>query len=159
MKNQIVLLAAILLISCQKREGKQYQDINSKQLAPNSIVHTSLNEAQLLSIKKIHKTFEEVYPISLDKTIDNFKRDQHPNREIEIWQAMAKSYEVFSAINTGDKFIEKRKDAFQLILMRSMISEKEILKKNEFKKLSKTEVQQILKTYQLGKKPIKIDTH
>lgn len=159
MKNLFPLLLFILLVSCQQKKNSEYQNIEIEKLNPSPIVHGSLTEAQLQHIKKIHGTFKEVYPISLEKIVANFKRDQHPDREIEVWMAMAETYQKFASKNRKEDQLEKRKEAFHLILMRSMMSEKETIKSLELKILIKKEMDEILTDYQLGKKPIKIETH
>ncbi|TSE10482.1 hypothetical protein [Aquimarina algiphila] len=162
MKNYIFLLIIIItIVSCQetKKENSDYQEIEVEKLTPGPIVNESLTDKQLDHIRTIHDTFLEVYPISLDETITNFKRDQNPDNEIEVWLAMAESYKNFVLKNKGDDQVEKRKEAFKLVLMRSMMSEEETVKKTEIKILTKKEVKEILDSYQLGKKPIKIETH
>lgn len=161
MKNLIFLSWIIVLISCQKskKEDTNYQKIETEKITPGHVVHESLSQLQLQRIKKIHTTFIEVYPISIKETITNFKRDQNPDKEIEVWLAMADAFEKFSSKNRGDQLLGKRKEAFKLILMRSMMSEKEAVKDSKFETLTKKEVEEILGSYLLGEKPIKIETH
>ncbi len=155
------LLIIITVVSCQrtKKENSDYQEIKEEELIPAPIVNESLTDKQLDHIKTIHEIFLEVYPISLDETITNFKKDQNPDSEIEVWLAMAESYKIFISKNNGDDQLEKRKEAFKLVLMRSMMTEEETINKTELKILTKKEAKEILDSYHLGKKPIKIETH
>ncbi|MBQ4822378.1 hypothetical protein [Aquimarina sp. MMG016] len=161
MKKLTFLFLITMITSCQdtKSENSNYQKINPKKLTPGSIVHKSLSKEQLQKIKKIHKAFTEVYPISLDETITNFKRDQNPDNEIEIWSAMKEAYEKFALKNNREDQLQKRKEAFKLVLMRSMMSEEETIRMFDLKILTKSEVDKILDSYLLSKKPIKIETH
>jgi len=161
MKSLLFMLSIFLLIACQKTQkgSSDYQNLEIEKLTPGAVVNETLSEKQIESIKKIHKIFSEVYPVSLDQTITNIKRDQHPDNEIEIWSAMADSYIQFSSKNSGDDQLEKRKEGFKLILMRSIMSEEEVLKQIEVKLINKKEIIEILDTYKLGKNPIKIETH
>jgi hypothetical protein len=40
-------------------------------------------------ITLIHHVFRDYLTISLEKTIDNFKYDKHPENEIRVWEHMA----------------------------------------------------------------------
>lgn len=159
MKNQLFLFFCIVLISCRDVKKPTYEHIEIEQVTPGAVVHESLKEKQLEKIKGIHRVFEEVYPISLEETIRNFGRDHHPGKKIEIWSAMAESYKKASSKNQGTALLEKRKEIFRLILMRSVISEKEVLKNFDLQMITKAEANEILESYQIDKKPIKIETH
>lgn len=153
MKNIIfILILIITVISCKENNAKTSKFDNLK---PGPIIHKSLNEEQLDKIKYIQETFNEVYPVSLEETITNFKRDQNPNNEINIWLNMAKSYKSFILTNSK-KNIEYKKEVFKLILMRSMMPDEEAIKSSKIKLLSNKEVSEILKSYSLSAKPVKI---
>ncbi len=155
----LITILGISIISCKEKTKSDYNDetIKIENLTPGPIVHQSLNEEQLKNIKFIQETFNEVYPVSLEETITNFKRDQNPNNEINIWLNMAKTFQSFVSENSGKEKIEVRKEAFKLILMRSMMPEKEAINSSELKILSNNEIQDILKNYTLEAKPIKVE--
>ncbi|GAL64192.1 hypothetical protein [Algibacter lectus] len=120
-------------------------------------MHKALTDEQLAKIKDIQETFNEVYPVSLDETITNFKRDQNPDNEINIWQNMANAYKAYAVDNTEEEKLGARKEAFRLILMRSMMPDKEAVSSSELKILSESEAQEILKNYTLEAKPVKVE--
>ena len=160
MRNFILIaILTVSIISCKEKTkpNSNIEITNIENLTPGPIVHNSLSEKQLDKIKDIQQTFNEVYPVSLDETITNFKRDQNPDNEINIWMNMANTYKYFASANTGEKKIEVRKEAFKLILMRSMMSEKEAINSSDLKLLNKNEVQEILKNYALAAEPIKVE--
>ncbi|WP_054850843.1 hypothetical protein [Olleya sp. ITB9] len=95
--------------------------------------------------------------MSLKETISNFKRDQNPDNEIFIWLNMAKVFKAFTLENVEHQKLEVKKEAFRLILMRSMMSEKEAINKADLKLLNENKAKEILKNYSLDKKPIKIE--
>ncbi|KAA1247033.1 hypothetical protein [Aquimarina sp. RZ0] len=159
MKNQILLFICIAIISCKEGKKPTYENIEIEQIGPDPVVHESLTEEQLEKIKEIYNAFKEVYPISLQETIKNFKRDHHPDKEIELWSAMVTSYKKASSKNKGEDLLEKRKEIFRLILMRSVTSEEDVLKNLDLQTITKTEAKEILDSYQIDKKPIKIETH
>ena len=154
MKKYIfIALLAVSVISCKENKGPHS---NNESLVPGPIVHQSLTEAQLDKIKYIQETFYEVYPVTLDKTIENFKRDQHPDNEINVWLNMAKAFLPFAEKNAGQDKFKTRQEAFKLILMRSMMSEKEAIQSAELKVLTEGEIQEILSNYTLEAKPIQV---
>lgn len=151
------LLFAALFFSCNEPNTSKVKMVDPKDITPGPVVHNSLNEEQIDKVKFIHKTFQEVYPISLDETITNFKRDQNPDNEIGIWMYMAKTFEPFALKNTGEENYGKRMEAFKLTLMRSMMSEDESVKAADIRLLSKGEIQEIFKSYTLEAKPLKVE--
>ena len=157
-KILFIIILTISIISCKekKKPNDNIESTNIENLIPGPIVHESLNKEQLEKIEFIQETFNEVYPVSLDETITNFKRDQNPDNEITVWLNMAQTFESFSSDNLGKEKLEVRKEAFKLILMRSMMSEKEAISSSELKILSEKEIQGILKNYTLEAKPIKV---
>jgi len=58
-------------------------------LKSGPIRHTKLPEGLVNRIVLVHKTFESYLSFSLDETLQNFKRDMHPEREIGVWEKMA----------------------------------------------------------------------
>ncbi len=157
-KYIIATVIILFIISCKgKNKSLKTENQNLEDLIPGPIAHESLSEEQLNKINFIHKTFIEVYPISIEESITNFKRDQNPDNEINIWLNMIKAYEPFASKNLGEEKIDLRKEGFKLILMRSMMSEKEAIKSSELKLLSETQVQEILINYTLKGKPIKTE--
>lgn len=57
---------------------------------------------------------------------------------------MAETFKLFAAENPGLEKLEVRKEAFKLILTRSMLSEKETINSSDLKLLSKKEIKNIL---------------
>lgn len=153
-----IAILTVSLISCKEKTESDatIETINIENLIPSPIVHESLSEEQLEKIKRIQETFKEVYPASLDETITNFKRDQNPDNEINVWQHMAKVYQPFALENVGEEKLKARKEAFKLIILRSMMPEKEAIRRSELEILSKNQIQDILKSYTLEATPIKV---
>jgi hypothetical protein len=153
-----IAILTISIVSCKEKTKPEsnVQNTNIESLTPGPIVHESLNKEQLDKIKFIQKTFNEVYPVSLEETIMNFKRDQNPDNEINVWLNMAKTFQTFSTENSGEEKLDIRKEAFKLILMRSMMSEKEAKSNADLKLLNDNQIQEILKNYTLDLKPIKV---
>jgi hypothetical protein len=130
--------------------------INTDELTISPIRHDSLSLEQIEKIKKIHLAFSEVNPSTLEQTITDFKRDKNPDNEITIWLEMASAYEKFKIKHT-DLDINKKKEAYSLILMRSMVNEIEAKENSNIKLLTENEISEIFSYYQLDAKPITIE--
>src|SRR5687768_9289473 len=101
MKNLLFLpcLLFLSIISCgQKNEPKdKIVTLDPNQIQQNNIVHDSLSSDQIEKIEIIQSTFFEVDSISLEESIDNFKRDLNPDEEIAIWLDMADAYKKYNS--------------------------------------------------------------
>ncbi|WP_188771365.1 hypothetical protein [Emticicia aquatilis] len=144
-------ISVLFFFSCTGRSGSD----DTQSLVVGEVVHDTLNTEQIDKIKEIHNTFVEVDSFSLEQTINDFKRDKNPDNEISIWLSMAKAYKKFT-INKPKLGLNKKKEAYRLILMRSMESESVAKEKSELKFLSDEEVKEILGYYDLEAKPITI---
>lgn len=106
----------------------------------------ALSQQQLNDIRKIHNALSEVVQSSLANMTEDFSRSEHPDREIAIWLNVAAAYERFAV----DKHVEeydKKKEAFQLLQLRSRVSGEAALMKYDFAYLSKDEISEILRYY------------
>lgn len=155
----LAILLSIIAMSCNERSPSDeiVKATKVENLTQNSIVHEVLSDEQLEKIAFIQKTFEEVYPISFEETVTNFKRDQNPDNEIAIWLGMCKAYEPFAQQKKGADNLKARKEAFKLILMRSMMTEEETINNAELEVLEDSEIQKILSNYSLEAKPVSVE--
>ncbi|WP_299098468.1 hypothetical protein [uncultured Winogradskyella sp.] len=159
----IASLLTFLVFSCKESTTKNIstEKINTAEtglenLIQAPIVNDALSDEQLNNISHIHKTFNEVFPVSLEETIANFKRDENPSEEITIWLAMANAYESFVTKDSNNLTLDKKKEVFKAVFIRSMMSEDEFIQKeiDNFRRLSKDDINYILQHYKLQPKPI-----
>jgi hypothetical protein len=153
----IVLITG--LISCGRinKEKPETTEMAIQDLELNEIVHDSLTAEQINDITRIQEVFSEVNSTPLDETINNFKRDQHPDDEIAIWLKMSDAYQRFTL--RADRTIghDKKNEAYELILLRSMMTEEEVLNKSTPKFLTKDEVKEVLSYYEDLPQPLKVE--
>ncbi|WP_337966662.1 hypothetical protein [uncultured Flavobacterium sp.] len=159
----IILLSGLLLIlisifsSYRKtQKSKNLQTLNPNELIPGPIVHDKLTDDQIEKIKKIQSTFSDVYPISLEDTITNFKRDRNPDNEIRVWFNMMQAYEKF-ILKDSEITLEKKSEVFKLILLRSMMDESQVRSQTECKILTEIEINEIFEYYTFESKPLIIE--
>jgi len=149
--------AASIFYSCNqvKNEHQTAQIINPDNIRLSDIIHDSLTSGQIEKITKIQSTFSEVYPVSLEQTITNFKRDRNPDNEIAIWLKMADVYEQYlkdkREVNPAIK-----KEVFGLILSRSMMPDKEAIANANLHLLTEKEATEILSHYKAPPDPVDV---
>jgi hypothetical protein len=148
MKRCFIFLCLVIL-SCDSNKTVK---IPASQIEMSPVVHDTLSTTQIENIRKIQAVFAEVNPSTLEETITNFKRDQHPDNEINIWLNMAAAYEKFTAVHKIS--LEKKEEAYKLILLRSMMPEAEAKGKAEVKLLTDEEIATIFSYYTDVPKPV-----
>lgn len=158
-KFALFTIVILFLVACNEKEKSKtvVKSAKTENITPKPVTPLTpplLNKAQLTKIELIHETFKEVYPLTLEETVLNFQRDQHPDKEIEIWLYMAKVFNAFAESNKGVVRLGARKEAFKLILMRSMMSDKDVMEKLDLEFLTKVEAQALLENYTLEATPI-----
>lgn len=149
-KRFAYLLFLVLFISCQNKEDKTIK-INPENINLNEVV-SDLTPEQIEKIKTIHAIFAEVDKSSLEQTITDFKRDLHPENEIEIWMQMADAYKGY--LSKNKKNLDEKKEVFKLILSRSMMSSQETLENTNLEYLSKKEAEEVLSFYNDTPQPL-----
>ena len=133
------------LITWRKLVGEAKTEIVPvKELKEGLIRHKTLPENVLVRIKIIKRSLSDVLPVSLERTINNFRRDAHPIDEITYWERIAAAYlDLTSGKNVN---VEKRKDILSALFGFStgMLDEK---KRHEFEHLSYEEVVSVGEAY------------
>jgi hypothetical protein len=152
-KNYAYLLLLFLFISCSNKAEK-IEKINPNNIKPNEVV-SHLTSEQIEKIKNIHATFTEVDKSSLEQTITDFKRDLHPEDEIEIWIQMANAYKGY--LSKNKKNLDEKKEVFKLILSRSMMNSEHAIENSNLKYLSKKEAQEVLSFYHSTPQPLIVE--
>lgn len=73
---------------------------------------------------------------------EDFQRDQNPEKEVIIWEAIAAAYLIF----TKDRSLNAsaKREAFHLLLLRTMVQERAALGKAALRHLSRAEAKGLL---------------
>jgi hypothetical protein len=89
--------------------------IELSHLRPGPIRHPVLPDDFIERIKAFKKILGDADNASLEQTIDNFKRDTHPENELAIWERIASTFQMFLSHNpTADAAI--RKDILSVLI-------------------------------------------
>ncbi len=146
----LILLSLLLVFACKRdtdhqRSNTNVQWVNANQLHPGPVRHERLTNTQIERIKKVQLVFAEVDNSSIDKWIEDFKRDADPDNEIASWERMAAAYSNY--VRGKDLPPEAKQDVFQIVLLRSGASEVEMLRHLKLKVLTEEDAKKIIAGY------------
>ena len=130
----------------------EWIDPNEIQQGPT--LHDTLPDDLRTRIKAVHETFADVDGTPLEKWIDDFKRDLDPEGNISIWEDMQVAYNSYC--NVRELPLKTRKEVFKIVLMRSMMSDDDVLARLELEHVSADDVRTILAAYPGGANPIDV---
>jgi hypothetical protein len=99
------------------RRETQSEQVPLSTIQPGPIRHETLSRPLLIRIKEIHRVFSEVLDVSLEETINNFRRDLQPASEVALWEAMASAYRDLLAAK--ERTLPEREALFSAILAMS----------------------------------------
>jgi len=115
---------------------------------------SSLSKEQIERIEIISQIFASVYPDKEKAWITDFTRDRNPEDEICIWENIAKAFLKVDQVNLLSE--QQKKEAYALLLMRSMMSASEVLKNVKVPSLSKKAAKEVLRGYEAEPVPISV---
>lgn len=100
----------------EKLISKGETKVSTKYEKFHSIIfHPELPNEMVNRIGLMHRILGEVSGIPLKKTIENFKKDMHPERELSIWEAMAIAFLEITE-NYKLSTTESQKEVFKILL-------------------------------------------
>ena len=144
------ILSSLLSFFSGSRKNKDQETkaaglIDPAPLHPEPIKHQKLSPKQMERIDKLREALAEVERSSIEKWVDNFKRDANPDKELAVWEKIAAGYMRYCARKPLSR--EAKQDVFQLLLLRSMASEREVLNHIKLKTLTVEEAKETLKEF------------
>ena len=128
-----------------ENQQPKIERVDTATLKPGPIQHEQLSDEQLRRITHLHEILAEVDPSSLETWTDNFKRDMHPDKEIAVWERIAKAYTDYTSQRTLS--LDAKRDVLQTLLLASMSSDEEDIKSLKLKVISQAEARLILKMF------------
>src|SRR5262245_2044813 len=144
------LLSALLKFFGVSRENKGQEPKAARltdlaSLNPGPIRRQELSPKQMERIYKLRDALAEVERSPIEKWVDNFKRDADPDRELSVWEKIADGYTRYCSKRPLS--IEAKEDVFQLLLLRSMASEQDVVNHIKLKTLTVDEAKETLKEF------------
>ncbi len=153
-------VAGALLTACSPNAGttqtqpEETKLIEGKDITPGPTQHETLTSDQTARITALQRTFSEVDNTSLEKWIDDFKRDQDPEREIKIWENMAQAYQAYCGNHSLT--LQQKQDVMQVLNARSGSSEEETLKHLNLHVLNVSDAKEIMSLCKAKAMPIEV---
>jgi len=102
--------------------------------------------------RRLQKVFSEIDPSSLEKWVDDFKRDADPDSELKTWEQIAAAYEAYSA--SKNLPLAAKRDVYAVLLMRSQAPAEEVLKHMRLNVLTENDAREIMALYNDEPKPL-----
>lgn len=121
---------------------------------PGPIRHDTLSVDQEQRIKQLKETLRDADPSSLAQWLDDFKRDQDPEREIRVFEGMAQAYTAYC--NPRSLTSRAKQEVLQVLAARSEAPEGEVLQHLSLKVLSLAAAKDILRLYKQAPEPITV---
>lgn len=158
--SQFLTLAvvSVTLIAACSRKSPETKDttewIKADKLQQGEIKHDSLSDSLVAKIKHFQSVFAEVDPTPLDKWIEDFRRDAHPENEISIYEDMAAAYESYTRGRVLS--LDVKRDVYSIVLLRSGAPEDQVLQHAKLKILTNEEAKIVMQGYKTAPKPITV---
>ena len=144
------ILSALLTFFGVSRKDKDQEPKAARlaeldSLKPGPIRPQELSPKQMERIHKLRDALAEVERSPIEKWVDNFKQDADPDRELAVWEKIAEGYTRYCSKRPLS--IEAKEDVFQLLLLRSMASEQEVVNRIKLKTLTFDEAKETLQEF------------
>lgn len=133
-------------------DGQPVTLINPSELRESPIGSSELTPEQLDRARILGMMLAKIYPSAYTQWIDSFSRDSHPERELRIWEHIAKAYLTVEEIYLADS--DLKKEAFFLLLKRSWLSTDEVLRTTRLNRMTTKVAKRLLQAYELRPKPL-----
>jgi len=126
-------------------DGERVEWIDPKTIQPGPIRRETLSDDQMARIRTLQSIFVEVDGQTVDQWVDDFKRDADPEKELQVWERMAKAYRAYC--NGKQLSATIKKDVYRVVLLRSMASEQEVLERVKLTELSRDAAIAVMKDF------------
>ncbi|MCR1000946.1 GIY-YIG nuclease family protein [Serratia rubidaea] len=137
------------------QDTKSYHWVNVDDICLQSMFFSTLTNDQERRISIVHKILGSVYSESLSTWMDDFRKDGFPEREIKVWEGIAKAYlKVDSRFSLSNN---SAREAYNLLLMRSGSKKSDVIEKYKPEFFSPSQVSEILDCYELKPMPIVVE--
>lgn len=125
--------------------GEDVKWVDPKTIQPGTIKRDSLSDEQMTRIRALQAVFIEADGQSVEQWVDSFKRDADPDKELRVWERMAKAYRAYCE---GKQLsAEAKKDVYRIVLLRSMASEQDVLERIKLNELSRHDAITVMKGF------------
>lgn len=131
--------------AAKRSAGPRVEWVDPKTIQPGPVRREALSDEQMARIRALRAAFVEVDGQTLEQWCDNFKRDADPDKELEIWERMAKAYRAYC--DGKQLSAAAKKDVYRIVLLRSMASEQDVLDRVKLNALSRDDAIAVMKGF------------
>lgn len=135
-------------------DGKPVELLDPRSLTNSPVGTSILTEEQLDRARIVNMILARVNPVAQKAWFEGFSRDEHPEREIRIWEHIAKAYLTIDGVEVASD--ELKKEAFELLLSRTWHSTAKVLEDARFRHFTHKTAKRLLNAYELRPKPLVI---
>lgn len=154
MRTLSLLVLATVLVASGPSIAQKTVTMDPKDIQFSGYHHKTLPPDLFKRIKATTDVFEPIDGISYEKAVDLYKRDVNPEENLVLWEEMVRAYQLFCKSRCGSP--EERMDVYRTLLLRSMFSESESLKRARLKVLPSSDALALMKLYRLPPRPIDV---
>ena len=104
-----------------------------------------LTDEQLDRVQALHHVLADVCDTPLMAMVESFRRGSDPEAEITAWEGIAEAYVAYCL--DRELTPEKRRAAYQVLLLRSMTPEGYVLQHPQVSALGREEIHEVLRCY------------
>lgn len=137
---------------CDQLDDVAVHWVDPGKLIESPIGTSALTTEQLDRARILNAILARVHPIARKAWLEGFSRDHHPEREIRIWEHIAKAYLTIDGVEFASDGLKK--EAFTLLLARSMHPTKSVLEDTQLRHFTRKTAKVVLDAYQLRPKPL-----
>jgi len=131
--------------AAKPNDGGRVEWVDPKTIQPGPIQRDALSDEQMARIRALQAVFVEVDGQTVEQWVDSFKRDWDPDKELRIWEQMAKAYRGYC--DGKQLSAVAKKDVYRVVLLRSMASEQDVLERVELNELSHDDAIAVMKGF------------
>ncbi len=156
MKTLISIITLLLLfVACTETDTNgQTQFLDPNTIEQGGYRRDALTSEQLATIDTLHRIFGEADAFTKEAWVDNMRRDLDPDRELGIFMDMARAYEQFT---TGRSLsAEAKKEAYKVVLMRSMSSPEEVKARLDLSHLTLADADTLMSYMEIEPQPVRV---
>lgn len=128
--------------------------VNIQRLIHSPVGTSALTDDQIARAEILCCLLTKLNPVERDKWLQGFTRDEHPERELRIWESMAKAYLTLEHADDAPEGF--RREAFSLLLERTWLPTSEALARVSLTYFSRANAKRLLDAYELRPKPVVI---
>jgi hypothetical protein len=143
-----------LSVWCTPLFAQKVITVDPKDIQTSPYMHKELLPSLLKRIPATTDTFEKIDGITYEKAVDLYKRDLDPESNLVLWEEMVRAYKVFCKSRCSN--MPEQMDVYRTLLLRTMFSEEETLKRSKLSALSLDEARLVMKNYHLAPRPIDV---